>query len=84
MFWGKQEDGGALVERKVLPKMRKLDTMESGWTGSQKTIKRIHFVTAPLNKKQRSNNQLDSLLIKCRQHGGPFTSSEELLPIQNN
>ena len=57
--------------------MKSLDEMELKWTNSQKDKKK-QYLLQNVMKKQRNNDLIDHLLIKCKEHNGPITSLEEL------
>ena len=57
--------------------LKSLDEMEIKWTSSQKEKKKL-WTQSQFQKKSRSNDLIDQLLIKCKEHGGPITSVEEL------
>ena len=65
------------VDNSTLKIMKCLDEMEITWTSSKKERKKEYLLQNVL-KKQRNNDLIDQLLIKCKEHKGPVTSFEEL------
>lgn len=66
------------VSTKVLLQTAKaLDVMEKKWTAAQKAKKK-EKIKHNIEKRQRHNDYIDVVLKKCKTHGGPLTSSEEM------
>ena len=61
-----------------------LDIHEKKWFESQAEITKTK-IAARHEKAIHRGNYVHTLLVKCKQHGGPFTSKNELeICIQNN
>lgn len=71
------------VNRKALKIMNKLDEMEMVWVEEQKEEK-LKVLEHKLKKKHNANAFLDSVLEKCKQHGGPLTSPDDITLIREN
>ena len=53
-----------------------LDTMERDWTHEQKALLKEKLKES-ISKNNR-DNFVDAILNKCKEHGGPITSLEDL------
>ena len=73
-LWTHDEQGG-LSNNKHCFKL--LDSMEKDWTNKQKDLFGQRLEES-LKKKQRSNDFIDIVLKKCKEHNGSVTSLEEL------
>ena len=83
MFWGSNSNASKDIEQKDFKKMKKLDCMETAWNYQQKQVKIQKLVTIT-NKKQKSNNFLNSVLAKCKLHGCPATCLDDISKISGN
>ena len=78
MFFGVNKKD---IERSAIGIMKALDKREDGWTKNQKVLKKERLKKLIANKG-RANDFIDNILKKCKDHGGPLTSSDELKKIQ--
>ena len=79
MFWGNND---ADVDNKDRKTMNMLDAMELSWNEDQKS-KQSAKLQSNIEKKQRSNDFVDALLIKCKNHGGPVTTVADIQAISD-
>ena len=71
------------VDRSITQVMKLLDDMELKWSAKQKELKKKHLLEC-FQKKLRANDFVDQLLVKCKQHQGPFTSINEVKALVKN
>ena len=70
------------MRRKKYPKQRKnivneLKSMEVSWTNEQKMCWKDKVEESVMRNSQKSHYK-DLLLIQCKKHGGPLTSTEDV------
>ena len=65
------------VEQSTTAILKHLDAMEVTWSNKQKQKKKQRL-RENLQKKVRANDFVDQLLVKCKEHGGPVTSVNEV------
>ena len=77
------DNAPTIIGRELLPKFRKLDAMEMNWRGDQNQVHNTHLLSQT-DKKSQQNYFVDTLLVKCKLHGGPVTNAEEIAKISEN
>ena len=70
------------VKQSSIQVLKDLDATEVIWSSDQHE-KKIEWLKYQLQKKVRANDLVDQLLVKCKQHGGPVTSANELMTLVN-
>ena len=70
------------VKQSAIQVLKDLDATEVIWSSDQHE-KKIEWLKYQLQKKVRANDLVDQLLVKCKQHGGPVTSANELMTLVN-
>ena len=80
MFWAGNDNN---LVHKDHNTMKILDDMEASWDLSQKE-KQKGKLQSNILKKIRSNNAVDALLIKCKEHGGPVTTMLDVHKLSDN
>lgn len=79
MFFGVTQQE---VDSSALGAMKALDIREESWTTDQKDLKRQRLKRLAEVKK-RASEMIDNVLRKCKDHGGPLTSTDEVRALQS-
>ena len=66
--------------RETMQKLKKLDSMEDAWYESQGEVKKER-VKLVAQRQHKSNTFTNSLLGKCKLHGGPVSTEQEVQQI---
>ena len=75
-----QDDELSKIDRSMNSIMKQLDEMELSWTDLQRT-KQKERLLENLMKKRKTNDFMNGILKKCKEHNGPVTSVEELMKL---
>ena len=80
MFWGSHDDSPNFDKRRDHAKIKKLDSMEDAWWESEMQVKKDR-VKLVAQRQHKSNTFTNSLLDKCKLHGGPVSTEQEVQQI---